>query len=108
MNAHADDYFDGDNSGTQKTANSIVYPFTGIRGDAKELWRRARKGQEPKLQLVRADTPADQKAIIKNADIVIFATGYQSRHVPIYDQNGTRVQFKVLGGPTTATTNGGL
>ncbi len=49
VNAHADDYHDGDGTSTSKTANSIVYPFTGIRGDAKELWRRARKGQEPRL-----------------------------------------------------------
>jgi hypothetical protein len=40
------------------------------------------------------------------ADIVIFATGYQSQHVPVYDQHGCKVQFKVLG--SSATNNGGV
>lgn len=58
--AHGDEYYDGDNQGRLTTSSSgIVFPFTGIRGDAKELWRRARKGQESRLQLVRADTLND-------------------------------------------------
>jgi hypothetical protein len=47
--AHADDYHDGDGTSTSKSPNSIVYPFTGIRGDAKDLWRKARRGGEPRL-----------------------------------------------------------
>jgi len=43
--AHADDYFDGDNAGRLGSSQSgIVYPFTGLRGDAKELWRKSRRG----------------------------------------------------------------
>ena len=83
--AHADEYHDGDGTSTSKSPNSIVYPFTGIRGDAKDLWRKARRGGEPRLQLVRADNHQDQRPIVKAGDIVVFATGYQSRHVPIYD-----------------------
>ena len=46
MAAHADEYYDADHGtgGRSSSSNKIVYPFTGIRGDAKELWRRARKG----------------------------------------------------------------
>lgn len=49
--AHADEYFENgeiSNSGGKKQTG-LVYPFTGLRGDAKELWRKARKGHEPKL-----------------------------------------------------------
>jgi hypothetical protein len=38
-----------------------VYPFTGIRGDAKELWNRVKRGQEKHAELVRADTNDIQK-----------------------------------------------
>jgi hypothetical protein len=34
----------------------IVYPFTGIRGDSKELCNRIKKGLEKHAELVRADT----------------------------------------------------
>lgn len=83
-----------------------MYPFTGLRGDAKELWRRARRNQEPKLTLVRADTPQEQKHVLKSSDIVIFATGYQSKHVPVFDQNGQKVHFKMLGSPAQSNVQG--
>lgn len=54
----------------------IVYPFTGIRGDSKELWMKINKGQETRAELVRADTLEEQKAHLGDADVVIFATGY--------------------------------
>jgi hypothetical protein len=56
----------------------IVYPFTGLRGDAKELWRKIVKGQESRILLVRADTLKEQKFELSNADIVIMACGYQT------------------------------
>jgi hypothetical protein len=34
----------------------IVFPFTGIRGDAKELYRKIKKGLENRIELIRADT----------------------------------------------------
>ena len=54
----------------------IVYPFTGIRGDAKELWRRIKKGVEPRIKLIRADSLIEQKEYTKKSDVVIFACGY--------------------------------
>lgn len=37
----------------------IVYPFTGIRGDSKELWSKVIQKKLPNVSLVRADTHAD-------------------------------------------------
>jgi hypothetical protein len=54
----------------------IVYPFTGIRGDSKELWNRLKRGQEKHGELVRADSLETQRQILSQADVVIFATGY--------------------------------
>lgn len=34
----------------------IVYPFTGIRGDSKELWMRIKNNMEPHASFLRADT----------------------------------------------------
>lgn len=41
--AQADDYYDFD-SRLDVSKGGIVYPFTGLRGDAKELYRRIKKG----------------------------------------------------------------
>ena len=66
----------------------IVYPFTGIRGEAKEVWNRIKRGQEKHAELVRADTIDEQKKMISKADIVIVACGYHSNQLPIMDANG--------------------
>jgi hypothetical protein len=56
----------------------IVYPFTGIRGDSKELWQKVRNGQERFVELMRADTHEYQQQMIAKADIIIVACGYTS------------------------------
>ena len=56
--------------------SGIVYPFTGLRGDAKDLYKKIKNGNESLVQLVRADTIDDQKAKLKDVDIVIQACGY--------------------------------
>ena len=71
----------------------IVYPFTGIRGDAKDLWMRVNKGVEPHASFVRADTLDEQRQQLGNADVVIFACGYQSKQVPIFDTKGQQIHL---------------
>lgn len=53
--AQADQYTDYD-AKLDVSKGGIVFPFTGIRGDAKELYRKIKKGLEPRIQLIRADT----------------------------------------------------
>lgn len=43
MLAQADQYLDYDTR-LDVSKGGIVYPFTGLRGDAKELWRSIKKG----------------------------------------------------------------
>ena len=61
----------------------IVYPFTGIRGDAKELWNRIKRGQEKHVELVRADSNEQQKQILSKADVIVVACGYHSNQLPV-------------------------
>ena len=69
----------------------IVYPFTGIRGDAKELWSRIHRGQIPNVELVQADTVSEQAALLSQADVVIVACGYHSKQIPLKDVTGTPI-----------------
>jgi len=41
--AQNDNYMDFDKK-LDLSKGGIVYPFTGIRGDAKELWNRIKRG----------------------------------------------------------------
>jgi hypothetical protein len=72
---------------------AIVYPFTGIRGDAKDIWARVNKGLEPHASFIRADTTEEQRRLLSQADIVVFACGYQSRQIPIFDSKGQQIKL---------------
>jgi hypothetical protein len=61
------------------SSGGIVYPFTGIRGESKEIWCKIVKKQSVghnNVFLVRADTVDEQKKHFQEADILICATGY--------------------------------
>lgn len=67
---------DGYTNFTQNCVNSKgnIYPFTGIRGDAKQLWRRVRiLKSEDRVEFVKAHNYPLQKTAIKNSDIIIWA-----------------------------------
>ena len=73
----------------------IVYPFTGIRGEAKDLWMAIRNGHVSNVELVRADLPSEQANYLAQADVVIVACGYNSVQVPIHDLHGQRIPLAV-------------
>lgn len=78
--AQNDNYFAYDKK-LDLSSGGIVYPFTGIRGESKEIWSKIVKNQSvghSNVYLVRADTVEEQKKHFAEADIVICATGYQS------------------------------
>ncbi|CDW84955.1 UNKNOWN [Stylonychia lemnae] len=94
--AQTDNYNDYD-SKLDVSKGGIVYPFTGIRGDAKELYRKISKGIENRITLIRADNYLEQKVYTKNSDVVIFACGYQSNYIRVHDHQGQRIELKRLG-----------
>lgn len=65
--------------------NGYLYSFTGLRGDAKELYRQVTSGRENRLRLVKAETVAEQAKYVNSADLVIWACGYSTNELPIYE-----------------------
>jgi lysine/ornithine N-monooxygenase len=68
-----------------------VYPFIGIRGDAKELYKRIVRGDEKRIKLIK--TWDDQLDYIKDADIVIWACGYNTNSITVKDFRGHNVEL---------------
>lgn len=56
--------------------NGYLYSFTGLRGDAKKLYKSIKSGAEKRVELIKCETPKDQEEYINNADLVIWAIGY--------------------------------
>lgn len=51
------------------------------------------KGTEKRVQLIKAETPEQQKEHVENADIVIWACGYQTNKIPIKDFEGKEMSL---------------
>ncbi|MFD3620640.1 hypothetical protein ACFWWT_36490 [Streptomyces sp. NPDC058676] len=67
----------------------VVNRFHGLRGVARELCLKALSGSEDRLVLHDAThAPPD---ILARADLVVHATGYRTRQVPLYDVDGRPV-----------------
>jgi hypothetical protein len=66
--------------------NEFVYAFSGLRGDAKQLYTDVVNDKEPRMKLVRAETSRQQLQHIESADLVIWACGYQTKQLPVMDQ----------------------
>lgn len=70
-----------------------VYPFIGIRGDAKDLYNKIIRGEENRVQLIHTQTNEEQHKFIKDADVVIWACGYITNNIPIYDSRNNLLEF---------------
>lgn len=75
--------------------NGNVYPFIGIRGDAKELYRRIITGKEKRVKLIKTTSFNDQKNYIMKASSVIWACGYNTQKVPFFglDKSKSEIEF---------------
>ena len=70
--------------------NGYLYSFTGLRGDAKDLYKKVTSGQERRLRFVRAATAEEQAPHLIDADLIIWACGYRTNSVPIYDMGSQK------------------
>lgn len=59
--AAADDGYTGYDKTLFPKPLGLLYGFTGLRGDAKDMYTDIRKGKETRVKLVEAKTPADQR-----------------------------------------------
>jgi lysine/ornithine N-monooxygenase len=81
---------DGYNTYDPKKAcnkNGNIYPFIGIRGDAKEIYRQIKQGKEKRVKLIKCDSWEKQKKHIENDNIVIWACGYNTNKIAIYEKS---------------------
>ena len=77
--------------------NGNVYPFIGLRGDAKELYRNIIKGNENRVKLVKAESWEEQKKIISQEDCaVIWACGYETLNIPVTDNKGNLIELNCV------------
>ena len=78
-----------------------VNRFAGLRGDGREMWRsitrRPGATADPRIELALLDGQDFQRArlqpLFDEAALIVLATGYRSRTVPVYDQRGNRLQL---------------
>ena len=76
-----------DNDISAKKKGGCLYSFSGLRGDAKRLYLDVAEGTEKRVALVKAPTVPEQREVIEGADLVVWACGYQTNQIPIYDVN---------------------
>jgi len=72
---------------------SYVYAFTGLRGDAKQLYLQVKNGDEQRVSFVKAETPEQQRPFVEEADLVIWACGYQTNAIKIFDVNQKELEL---------------
>jgi len=65
--------------------NGNVYPFIGIRGDAKELYRKIIIGKEKRVKLIKCNNSNEQIDQFSKANVVIWACGYTSQKMNFFD-----------------------
>ncbi len=82
--AHADHYkFDPVQDVCPKTGR--VYRYSGLREDAKTLYKAIVAQQEPRVQIRNCHGNLD------SASTIIQAIGYKARHIPLYDAQGNEI-----------------
>lgn len=69
----------------KKKKDGYIYSFTGLRGDAKKLYLDVKSGLETRVSFIKAETPEKQRVFVEKADLVIWACGYQTNSVKIFD-----------------------
>lgn len=66
-----------------------VYRYSGIRGDAKALYKAIVDYQEPRVKLCRSTELND--AVLDEAAVIISAVGYEAIDVPLYGPDGSKI-----------------
>ena len=95
--AARDDGFDDFTEADICPVSGFVYRLAGFRLESRELLLRALaiggRVPDPRVALFRLDLNDDAaaRAVIARADLVIGATGYRPRALPLFDVDGTAI-----------------
>jgi hypothetical protein len=80
-------------------ATGRVHRLGGLRGDGREIFRRVQGlGGSPSEERVRlraivAMRPDELREVLDRADLIVPAFGYRLATVPVYAQNGQRIEL---------------
>eukprot|EP00347_Sterkiella_histriomuscorum_P013633 403363974 len=90
--AEQDGYTEFESDKFQKK-DGYLYSFTGLRGDAKDLYLKIQRGQEKRVALIQAKTVEEQRQYVERADVVIWACGYQTSKLIIKDTDRRKLNL---------------
>ena len=91
--AESDGYHDFDQS-TFTNRRNYLYSYTGLRGDAKALYKRIKSGAEKRIQIIKAATIEEQAEHLGSADLVFWGCGYQTNKITIKDHEGKPIELQ--------------
>ena len=83
-----------------------VNSFSGLRGEAKHLFKEIAAGREQRVQLVSIPPQASNKqigqgrwwsSVLADAAVVVLATGLQTNQVPVLQSDGSAFEFQIDG-----------
>jgi hypothetical protein len=85
QNAQKDGYTDY-NTTVFSNKKGFLYSFTGLRGDARMLYKSVQSGKEKRVKLVRCPTIKEQLEQVEQADLVIVAYGYLTQGINVKEE----------------------
>jgi len=80
-------------SKTDMNRKGNIFPFIGLRADAKKLYQDIIKGKEKRIKLIKTKTFNDQLKFISDCDAVIWACGYETERIKILDSKNNPLDF---------------
>jgi len=102
--AKRDGYTEIDDGSTSSSGR--INPFSGLRGDAKALYREILKGSEKRVQLIKIATDSSAspigkgalwKSLLQGVEAVVLAIGMQTNKVPVLRPDGSEVAMLMDG-----------
>ena len=71
-----------------------IHAFSGIRGDAKQLWRSICLGTETRVKLIEMKGQSFLAKLCYDASLVIWAGGYHTNLPRILNEDNSEMKFK--------------
>eukprot|EP00658_Telonema_sp_P-2_P085121 TRINITY_DN9633_c0_g1_i4.p1 TRINITY_DN9633_c0_g1~~TRINITY_DN9633_c0_g1_i4.p1 ORF type:complete len:497 (+),score=117.54 TRINITY_DN9633_c0_g1_i4:260-1750(+) len=102
--ARKDGYADIDDDSTSRSGK--INLFSGLRGDAKQLYKDIASGKEKRVQLCKLSPDAVNvsvgkgavwKSVLAGVELIVLATGLRTSMVPVIRPDGTVADFMVDG-----------
>ena len=86
--AYKDSYYD-----FLADKNGYIYSYTGLRGNAKALFKDIDHGKESRVKLIETPSYKEQRKHVEKADLVIYACGYESNEINILHHEGEKIKL---------------